>query len=241
MSFFSNSNTEARSIGVDMNAVMRQVYLWMTLGLVVSAVTAYGMASSGLTLRFVTSPILPLITVVAYLILAFALQPIIMRSQPSTGAFFYLLFTGLFGITISSIFLIYRIQTIAYAFVATSATFATMSVVGYTTKIDLSRMGSILMMACLGLFIATIVNLFLASSALYWMINYAGVLIFVGLTAYDTQWIKNYAAQVAQSGDSNMIARISLMGAFHLYLDFVNLFMFILRILGSGGGGDRRR
>ncbi len=199
------------------------------------------MASSGLTIRFVSNPVLPLITVIAYFILAFALQPIIMRSKPSTGAFFYLLFTAMLGITISSIFLIYRIQTIAYAFIATSATFGTMSVIGYTTKVDLSRMGSILMMALIGLIIATIVNIFVASSALYWLINYAGVLIFVGLTAYDTQWIKNYSAQVAQSGDTNMIARISLMGAFHLYLDFVNLFMFILRIMGGGGGGRRGR
>src|SRR5207237_929445 len=141
MSFFSSSDVEARPVGVDMNAVMRQVYLWMTLGLVVSAGTAFAMAQSGLTAAFYRNPVLPLITVVAYFILAFALQPIIMRSQPSVGALFYLLFTAMLGITISSIFLMYRLQTIGYAFIATSATLATMSVIGYTTKLDMSRLG----------------------------------------------------------------------------------------------------
>ena len=239
MSFYSNSNVEARPLGFDLAAIMRQVYLWMTLGLAVSAVTAFGMASSGLSRYFLGNPLLMLITILAYIVLAFTLQPVIMRAQPSVGAILYLVVTALLGVMLSSIFFTYRINTIAYAFVATTATFGTMSFIGYTTKRDLSQMGSILMMALIGLIIASIVNLFLPSNVLYWLINYAGVLIFVGLTAYDTQWIKNFAARASTSGDPDMIQRISLIGAFHLYLDFVNLFLFILRIMGGGRGGRR--
>ncbi len=239
MSFFSNSNAEAQSSYVDLNAVMRQVYLWMTFGLVISAVVAFGMASSGLTRVFLGNPVLALITVIAYFILAFALQPIIMRANPTVAALCYLGFTALLGVTLSSIFLVYQISTIGFAFVATSAMFGAMSVVGYTTKMDLSRMRSILMMALIGLIIASVINIFFANNMLYWLINYAGVLIFCGLTAYDTQWIKNYAGSVSMSSDRDMAMRVSLVGAFHLYLDFVNLFIFLLRILGGGGG--RRR
>lgn len=239
MSFYSNSNVQARPIGIDMAAVMRQVYLWMTLGLGVSAFTAFFMASSGWAVYLYRQPLLVLITIGAYFILVLALQSVIMRSRPAIGTLFYLLITGLLGVTFSSIFLLYQINTIGYAFVATTATFGTMSIVGYTTKRDLSRVGSIVFMALVGLIIASIVNIFLSSSVLYWLINYAGVLIFVGLTAYDTQWLKNYASQIAASGNPDMVQRISLIGAFHLYLDFVNLFLFILNVIG-GGRADRR-
>jgi FtsH-binding integral membrane protein len=239
MSFYSNSNVEARPLSIDLAAIMRQVYLWMTLGLAVSGVTAFGMAASGISRYFFGNPILMIVTMLAYIVLALALQPIIMRAQPSVGTILYLVVTALLGVMLSSIFFTYRINTIAYAFIATTATFGTMSFIGYTTKRDLSGMGSILMMALIGLIIASIVNLFLPSNALYWLINYAGVLIFVGLTAYDTQWIKNFASQASMSGDPNLVQRVSLIGAFHLYLDFVNLFLFILRIMGGGRGGRR--
>ena len=239
MSFYSNSNVDARPAGIDIMSVMRQVYLWMTLGLAVSAITSFGMAVSGLTIYMVRNPILAFLPFILYIILAIALQPVIMRSAPTVGAIFYLLVTAVLGVAISSIFLLYRINTIGYAFIATTATFATMSVIGYTTKRDLSRMGGILTMALIGLIIASVVNIFLASTALDWLINYAGVLIFVGLTAYDTQWIKNYAGSVAASGNPDMVQRVALIGAFHLYLDFVNLFLFILRIMGGGRGGRR--
>src|SRR5450432_708535 len=240
MSFSSNTNVDARPVGVDMTAVMRQVYLWMTLGLAVSAITAYSVASSGLALAFSTNPILVIVMLIVYIGLAFTLQPIIMRSTPAVGSICFLAFTAMLGLLISSIFLIYNISTIGSAFLVTTATFATVSVIGYTTKRDLSGMGSILTMAVIGLIIASVVNIFLANSLVDSLISYAGVLIFVGLTAYDTQWIKNYAGTVAGSGNSDMIQRVSLIGAFHLYMDFVNLFMFILRIMGGGGRGGRR-
>src|ERR1041385_2683880 len=173
MGFYSNSNVEAQPIGIDLSIIMRQVYLWMTLGVAVSAVTAFGLTQTGLAYAFATNPILFIVTIIAYFILVFTLQPVIMRAQPIVGAVMYLVVTGVLGIMLSSIFLAYRLDTIAYAFVATSATFGVMSFVGYTTKIDLSRFGSILIMALIGLIIASVVNIFLASSALDWLINYA--------------------------------------------------------------------
>jgi len=251
MSFYSNSNVEARPMGLDVSAVMRQVYLWLGFGLLIafgvsfvvgsSAMSAFEAArNGGLTVAqarasfLLFNPAIWLISLIGYFVLAFALQPIIMRARPAIGSLFYLLFTALFGFMISSIFLAYRPGTIATAFVATAGMFGAMSVVGYTTKVDLSRMGSLLMMALFGLIIASLVNLFLQSEAIYWLVSYAGVLIFVGLTAYDTQWIKKYAAGVAASGDPEAAQRVALVGAFHLFLDFMNLFLFILRILGGG-------
>jgi FtsH-binding integral membrane protein len=240
MSFYPNSNAEARPAFLDLNAVMRQVYLWMALGLGVSAITAYGFAASGLTLYVSGNLGLSLMLMVVYFILAFALQPIIMRAQPMVGAACYLALTAVFGISLSGIFYYAKIQTIGLAFVSTSAMFAAMTVFGYTTRRDLSGMRNILYMALIGLIVASIINIFLAgNNMLYWLINYAGVLIFAGFTAYDTQWIKNYASAVATSGNPDAVTRIALVGAFHLYLDFVNLFIFLLSIMN--GGGSRRR
>jgi FtsH-binding integral membrane protein len=240
MSFYSNSNAEARPVFMDMAAVMRQVYLWMALGLGVSAITAYGFSASGLTSYLYRQPVLSIVLMVAYLILAFTLQPIIMRVQPSVGAAFYLLFTGVLGISLSGIFLVYAKSTIALAFVSTAAMFGGMTVFGYITKRDLSGMRNILFMALIGLIIASIVNIFANSGPLFWLINYAGVLIFAGMTAYDTQWIKNYASTVAMSNDNDAVSRVALIGAFHLYLDFVNLFIFILNIMSGGRGRGRQ-
>ena len=250
MSFYSNSNSnvEARPYGVDLSAIMRQVYMWVALGLLVSFGVAYVVGNTAMAAlanapitrtgqlpNFILfNPIVMIGSIILYFIVAFTLQPVIMRTSPAVGGLMYLFFTALFGFMMSTIFLSYRQETIALAFVSTAATFGAMSVVGYTTKIDLSKMGSLLLMALIGLIIATIVNIFVNSSLLFMLINYVGVLIFVGLTAYDTQWIKNTAANVASSGDPTAAARVGLIGAFHLFLDFVNLFLFILRILGGG-------
>jgi FtsH-binding integral membrane protein len=235
-----------------MPAIMRAVYMWVALGLLIAFGIAYAIGSpvaaqldgTQKSLRALNSPlfnpVVVIVTMIAYLGVAFTLQPVIMRARPAIGTVMYLIFTALFGFMMSTIFITYTVSQISTAFIATAATFGAMSVIGYTTKIDLSRMGSMLMMALIGMIIASIVNIFLASSTLMWIINYAGVLIFVGLTAYDTQWIKNTAMQVASSGDPDAVQRVALIGAFHLFLDFANLFMFILRIIGAGGRGGRR-
>jgi FtsH-binding integral membrane protein len=258
MGFFSSAEVESRSqpMGLSMSSIMRQVYLWLMAGLLVAFGIAFilgapvrdllNVALSGdataaqlaqLERAIASSPLLnPVLSIgalIAYFILAFALQPIIMRANTTVGAAFYFLFTALFGYMLGGILLAYQIGDIMAAFIATAGMFGVMSFLGYTTKIDLSRFGSIFLMALIGLLIASIVNIFLRSPAVTWIITYAGVLIFAGLTAYDTQWIKNNAAAVAQTGDQTGAQRIALIGAFHLFLDFVNLFLFLLRIFAN--------
>lgn len=253
MGFYSNSSVESRPFpsSLDFSAIMRQVYVWLALGLLVGFGVSFFVGNTALraletavqqgwtqqqlvSSSILFNPAVMIVSLILYIIMAFALYPVIMRASTTVGAIFYLAFTALFGFMISSIFLQYQAGTIAAAFVATAGMFGAMSIIGFTTKIDLSKFGSILMMALIGLLIASLVNLFLRSEAIYWIISYAGVLIFAGLTAYDTQWIKNNAAQVAATGNRDAAQRIALIGAFHLFLDFVNLFLFLLRILGSG-------
>jgi FtsH-binding integral membrane protein len=157
-----------------------------------------------------------------------------MEAQRATTLF--LVFAAVMGITLSTIFYWASLADIYLALFATGAMFAAMSVVGYTTQIDLSRLGSLLFMALIGLIVASIVNLFVASQALYWLVSYAGVVIFVGLTAYDTQWIKRNAEQMELQGVNSgaaVVRQIAIIGALKLYLDFINLFLFILSIIGN--------
>ena len=251
MAFYSNSNVEAQPVGLDLSAVMRQVYIWMAFGLLVAFGIAYVVGNSAVqalnaytgvrvdpaSISPLFNPVVMIGSLIAYFVLAFALQPIVMRARPMIGALCYLLFTALFGFMISTIFLRFEAGTIAAAFIATAGMFGAMSIFGYTTKIDLSQFRNILFMALVGLIIASVVNVLFfrgGNSLLYWLFNYAGVVIFVGLTAYDTQWIKNYAGRASMSGDADMGQRVALVGAFHLFLDFVNLFLFLLNILGGG-------
>ncbi|MBP8972890.1 MAG: Bax inhibitor-1/YccA family protein, partial [Anaerolineae bacterium] len=146
----------------------------------------------------------------------------------------FLLFAALMGVTLSTIFYWATLTDIYLALFATGAMFAAMSIVGYTTEMDLTRLGSLLFMALIGLIVASLVNLFLASETLYWVVSYAGVLIFVGLTAYDTQWIKRQAAQLEVQGINTgaaVVRQVAIVGALKLYLDFINLFLYILRIV----------
>jgi FtsH-binding integral membrane protein len=252
MAFYSNSNVETRPLGLDLSAVMRQVYVWMAFGLLVAFGVAYAVGNSALqaynayvnarvipnpaSISPLFNPVVMIGSLIAYFVLAFALQPIVMRARPMIGALCYLLFTALFGFMMSTIFLTFQQGTIAAAFIAAAGMFGAMSIFGYTTKIDLSQFRNILFMALIGLIIASFVNILFFSGGnnlLYWLVNYAGVVIFVGLTAYDTQWIKNYAGRASTSGDADMGQRVALVGAFHLFLDFVNLFLFLLTILGG--------
>jgi len=147
-----------------------------------------------------------------------------------TATFLFLLYSVLNGLTFSVIFLIYTASSIGSTFFITAATFGVMSLYGYTTKRDLTSMGNLLFMALIGLVIASLVNLFLDNTVLYWITTYAGVLIFVGLTAWDTQKIKQMG--LADFGTAENMQKGALMGALSLYLDFINLFLFLLRLFG---------
>jgi len=224
---------QATAVGarVDMRAVMKEVYLWMTLGLLTSAVVALVFALSGLT-----EAIFPVLIVApfAQIGLVWYLSARITRIEAGRATNLFLLFAALMGVTLSTVFYWAALTDIYLALFATSAMFAAMSIVGYTTQMDLSRLGGMLFMALIGLIVASVVNLFLASEALYWLVSYAGVLIFVGLTAYDTQWIKRQAAQLETQGINTgaaVVRQVAIMGALKLYLDFINLFLYILRIV----------
>ena len=229
-------DTQVSALGtrVDMRAVMKEVCLWMTLGLITTAVVALVFAVTGLTAAL--GPLL-FVAVIAQLGLVFYLAARIHKMEAQRATRVFLLFAAVMGISLSTIFYYASLVDIYLALFATGATFGAMTIVGYTTQTDLSKFGGILFMALIGLIIASVVNIFVASSTLYWIVNYAGVLIFVGLTAYDTQWIKNNAQRIEVQGvnsEAAVVRQVAILGALHLYLDFINLFIFILNIISSG-------
>lgn len=214
-------------------ALMRKVYVWMTLALVITSFTAYAVANSpGIMTAIITNRMLMWGLLIGELALVWYVSARIDRLSLSTATLLFVLYSVLNGATLSIIFLAYTMTSIASVFFITAGTFAAMSLVGYFTKKDLSGLGRILFMALIGLVIATLVNVFLLKDAGFGLIvSYVGVLIFVGLTAYDTQKIKN---MLVEADDVSAEAqKIALMGALALYLDFINLFLYLLRIFGS--------
>lgn len=209
------------------SAIMRLVYLKMCGGLAVSALVAYFFQSFAYVMyehMFIFWGL-----VIAELVLVFALTRAINKMSTGIGTLMFILFAVVNGLTMTSIFSTFSTGAIVQAFAITAATFGTMSVVGYLTRIDLSKMGSLLYMVLIGLLIAMVVNFFLASSTLDWIINFGGVVVFVGLTAWDTQSIKRSASVTPEAN----IGRLATMGALTLYLDFINMFLFLLRFLNS--------
>jgi len=213
-------------------ALMRKVYLWMTLALTITGMTAYGVATSPniLALIFQNTAIFWGL-MIGELALVMIVSAGINRLSLTTATLLFALYSVLNGVTMSSIFLVYTAASIAKVFFITAATFAAMAFYGYTTKRDLSRMGALLFMALIGLIIATVVNIFLKSSGLDLILSYGGVLIFVGLTAWDSQKIKKMLS--TQYDMSEGAQKLALLGALSLYLDFINLFLYLLRILGN--------
>ncbi len=214
-------------------ALMKNVYLWMTLALVVTGLTAaYIAGNPGMVQTVFESKGLFFGLVIAELALVWILSANIMRMSFSTAGLMFVAYSILNGVTLSFIFLAYTAESIATTFFVTAGTFGAMTIVGYTVKRDLSAMGRFLFMALIGLIIATIVNLFVASSALSWALTYIGVLIFVGLTAYDTQKIKEMLLTYGNEGGEQTM-KLALLGSLTLYLDFINLFLYLLRIFGN--------
>jgi len=210
-------------------AVMRKVYGKMTLGLLLTALASFLMFSSGLmSLMFTYTPIIWILFVAELGLVIFLSARIDKMSNTIATVMFYL-YSVLNGVTLAPIFLAYTGTSIAMTFAITAGTFGAMTFAGYITQKDLSKFGAIMFMAFIGLFICMLVNLFIHSTMMTWLISCAGVLIFVGLTAWDTQWIKRMCAEA----DPSMVGKVATMGALRLYLDFINLFLHLLRILGS--------
>jgi uncharacterized protein len=212
------------------SSIINQVYAWMTAGLLVTgAVAAYTANTPALLQLIFGNPFGIWVLFIAQIAMVLGLSAGIGRLAPATATGLFIAYAALNGLTMASIFLVYTRTSIATTFFITASTFAVMSLYGYTTKRDLTKMGSLLFMALIGLIIASLVNFFLQSTALYWIITYAGVLIFVGLIAWDTQKIKRLSAQAT---DETSARRIAILGSLMLYLDFINLFLFLLRIFG---------
>lgn len=212
-------------------ALLTRVYAWMMAGLLTTGAIAMFVAGSPALLSMIFgTPFVFFGLIIAQLGVVWFLSARVMSMSPATAIGTFLAYAALNGLTLSAIFVAYTAESIAGTFFATAGTFGAMSAYGYLTKRDLSGMGSFLFMALIGLIIASIVNIFWANSTLYWIITYAGVLIFVALTAYDTQKIKRMIAQVRDEREETGVA---IYGALTLYLDFINLFLFLLRILGN--------
>ena len=209
-----------------------KVYNWMTMGLALTALVAMAIefVMPGIRWVMLENPLIFYGLLILELALVWGLSAAINKIPALVATLVFLAYAALNGLTFSIIFLVYSMGSIAYTFFITAAMFGATSVFGYVTKMDLSRLGGILMMALIGLIIASVVNIFVASSALEWIVSFAGVVIFVGLTAYDTQKIKKMSVGIDSSSEEG--GKASIMGALALYLDFINLFLFLLRILG---------
>ena len=213
--------------------LMRKVYVWMTLALVITGVTAYGVANSpGVISAIYSNQAVMWGLIIAELALVIGISAAINKLSLTTATLLFVLYSAVNGVVLSSIFLIYTASSIASVFFITAGTFAVMAFIGYTTKTDLTSLGKILLMALIGLIIASLVNVFFVKSTGFdLIISYVGVLIFVGLTAYDSQKIKQMLLMAPDAGEGAQ--KLALLGALSLYLDFINLFLYLLRILGK--------
>ena len=216
------------------NEFVRSVYNWMAIGLGLTGVVAFAVANSPAMLQLVYgNQILFFGLIIAELVLVFSISARVSRMQASTATGLFLLYARLNGITLSFVFLVFTKASIASTFFVCAATFVACSIYGWTTKRDLTTIGSFLFMGLIGIIIASVVNLFVKSSAVATIVSYVGVLVFVGLTAWDTQKIKTMAMSQPDGIEAGVIRKGAIIGALSLYLDFINLFLMLLHILGA--------
>ncbi len=216
-------------IDVGLRDYMLRIYNYMASGLALTGIVAYAFAQSGLYIAIARTPLIWLV-MLAPLGLVMWLSYGINRMQASTAQALFWVYAALMGVSLASVFLVFTGESVARVFFITAGTFGAMSLYGYTTQRDLSQWGSFLFMGLIGIIIASLVNIFLASSALQFAISVIGVIVFVGLTAYDTQQIKE---MYFENDDAQTAGKKAIMGALRLYLDFINLFMMLLQLFGS--------
>ena len=229
MANYTTAQTAQQSL---VSTLFKSVYLQMAAALTVTGLTAYFVANSPQLLYSIYSNSASIwVLLIAQFGLVIWLSSRVMKMSMTSATILFILYSVVTGVTFSSIFLLYTMESIASTFFVTAGTFFAMSLIGYTTRMDLSKIGNILYMLLIGLLIATVVNIFVASSGLYWVITYAGVIIFTGLIAWDTQKLKTIFIEYGSADDNGQ--KLALLGALTLYLDFINLFLFLLRILGG--------
>ena len=223
---------EQRVGGVSDTAFVRSVFAWMFGGLVVTGVVS-AILTNTLSHQFLTDTGMPVFigALILELIVVIVLVARLDKLSAAAATTAFMFYAALNGFTFAFIFAFYTTESVFTTFFVTAGMFGVMALIGWTTKLDLSKLGTVLLMLLLGLILATIVNIFLASSTLYWITTYAGVVIFCGLTAYDIQKVKRYNTEGL---DSEGRGKATILGALALYLDFINLFLFLLRIFGSG-------
>jgi len=246
----AGAGVRTAQIDEGLRAHMNKVYGMMSVGMLLTALTAWAISGlavtteptavqfsegqylTGLGQAIYASP-LKWLVMFAPLIFVFGFSAGINRLSAATAQTVFYAFAAVMGLSLSSIFLVFTSMSIASTFLVTAAAFAGLSLYGYTTKRDLSGMGTFLMMGLIGLIVASIINLFIMSSALHFAVSVIGILIFAGLTVYDTQSIKTEYVQHAQAADQEWLGKSAVMGSLRLYLDFINLFMFLLQFLGQ--------
>ncbi|WP_392565610.1 Bax inhibitor-1/YccA family protein [Utexia brackfieldae] len=227
---YSSNGSIVEKTGSRVQTYMNQVYGWMSVGLLLTGLVAWYASGNMALLQMLYKGMWVLL--IAQLGLVFVLSGMINKLSGATATALFMIYSILTGLTFSIYFLVYTGESIASTFFITTGMFAAISVYGYTTKRDLSGLGSFLFMGLIGIVIASIVNLFLKSEAVMWAITYIGVFVFAGLTAFDTQKLKALGENLS-TDDSNAFRRYVILGALTLYLDFINLFIFLLRILGN--------
>ncbi len=216
---------------VMVDSFVQSVYNWMAVGLGLTALVAFGVASSDSLFNLMYS--VRFLLIIGELALVFILSARIQQMSASTATGLFLFYSALNGATLSVIFIAYTMSSIASTFGVCALTFAGCSVYGWVTKRDLTSLGSFFIMGLIGIIIASLINMFIKSSAMTMIISYIGVLVFVGLTAYDTQKLKDMALSQPDGLDAAVVRKGAIMGALTLYLDFINMFLFLLNILGG--------
>ena len=246
------AGARAAEIDEGLRAHMNKVYMTMSVGMLITFLAAWAISGLAVTTdpsaavgqisatkyltsfgaAIYTSP-LKWVVMFAPLAFVFGFGAAVNRLSASAAQTIFYLFAAVMGLSISSIFLVFTGESIIQVFLVTAIAFAGLSLYGYTTKRDLSAMGTFLVMGVIGLIVASLINIFVASSAMAFAISVIGVLIFAGLTAYDTQNIKNTYLQMAHHGDEEWLGKAAIMGSLSLYLNFINMFMFLLQLLGN--------
>lgn len=216
------------------NEFVRSVYNWMAVGLGLTGIVAWYVSSSPAAIEWIFgNRMVFFMLIIAQLGMVFSLSGMISRMSAGTATGLFMIYSALNGVTLSFIFLVYTQSSIVSTFFVCAGTFLGCSIYGWTTKRDLTSFGGFLMMGLIGIIIASVVNMFIRSSALSMMVSYIGVFVFVGLTAYDTQKIKHLAMTQPGGLEAGVVRKGAILGALSLYLDFINLFLMLLRIFGQ--------
>jgi hypothetical protein len=219
---------------VQVNSFIRSVYNWMAVGLGLTGLVAFYVAHSPALLKLVFgNQLLFFGLIIGELGLVFYLSARIQKIQASTATMLFVLYAALNGVTLSSIFLIYTGASIVSTFFVCAATFVAISIYGMVTHRDLTSVGNFMVMGLFGIIIASVINMFIRSSAMSMIISYVGVIVFVGLTAYDTQQLKTMALTQPDDIGAGAVRKGAIIGALKLYLDFINLFLMLLQIMGN--------